>query len=705
MAKKFRVLKIILGLGIIGILLVQPGRAKALSCSEVRQLTLLYFKMHFSYDTFNDQISERTLDTFIKAWDPWKLYFFKSDVDEFKTKFASKLDNMIYGNLDCSAIDFVMNRYSKRFSEKQKYVEKLLKQKFDFSIDEYMNVDMKSIDYATTADEVNERWRKRVKFQLLNLKSSLDDIEKAKSKLHKRYELAMKRHNDLTKDRVFGVFLNAFSTSLDPHSSYMPAEDLEDFRIRTRLSLEGIGASLRSEDGFTIVVSLVKGGAAAKGGQLKVNDKIIAVAQADGEPVDVIDMDLQEVVKKIRGARGTVVKLTVMREDSKQNKKMVIPIIREKIQLVEQQASSKIIDVVGPDSKNLKIGVLTLPSFYIDFEGRQKRLKNYRSSSNDTKEQIKLLKKQKIDGLIVDLRSNGGGSLEESINMAGLFFDEGPVVQIKTDKGDVETFYDRDDKTYYDGPVVVMINRHSASASEIFAGAIQDYERGLIVGDLHTFGKGTVQNLNDLAPKLGAIKVTVNQFYRAAGASTQLQGVASDVVLPSLVDEFEIGEKHYDYALPFEKIKSSRFSKFNLTKPYLADLRARSSSRISKDSEFKKVYDEIEKYRKNKKDRSKVSLKEDNNEKDDKEKVADKGSKDDSGNDKEDEVASTDLSDLKDDIYLQEALKVTADYVSMLKGSKLKGSPSIPILVENTKSKTGANSIGLNQKKPPKKNH
>ncbi|SMF21386.1 carboxy terminal-processing peptidase [Pseudobacteriovorax antillogorgiicola] len=682
--------------GLFSFSLFQPGKALSLSCSEVRQLTLLYFKMHFSYSNFDDEISSRTLENFVKAWDPWKLYFYKSDVEEIRSKYSKKLDDMIYGDLDCSAVDFIMNRYSKRLKERHKHVSALLKKKYDFTVDEYMMVDRDKLDFGSSTEEVNERWRKRVKFQLLNLKTSVGDVEKAKEKLEKRYELALKRHNELTKDRVLGIFLNSFSASLDPHSSYMPAEELEDFRIRTRLSLEGIGASLRSEDGFTIVVSLVKGGAAKKGGLLRVNDKIIAVAQGDGEPVDVIDMDLQEVVKKIRGARGTIVKLTVIRETSKKSQKLVIPIVRERIQLVEQQASSEVIEVVssnanGRAGKKLKIGVLTLPSFYIDFEGRQKRLSNYRSSANDAKREIRKLQEQKIDALVVDLRNNGGGSLEESINMAGIFFDEGPVVQIKTGDGEVETYYDRDGRTYYDGPLLVMINRHSASASEIFAGAIQDYDRGLIVGDHHTFGKGTVQNLNDLAPKLGAIKVTVNQFYRASGASTQLEGVVADINLPSLVDELEIGEKFYDYALPYEKIKTAKYKEFKLVDRYLPEIKKRSEMRVEKDPKFKEVRDEIEKFTKNKEERSRVSLKE---KKDDEEKEDEKLA--------EEENTDEEYS-LQDDIYMQETLKIASDYISLLKGKKPVGSPSIPVLVEKAKPAKASKAVSENSKKEEKK--
>ncbi|MFW7377639.1 MAG: carboxy terminal-processing peptidase [Oligoflexus sp.] len=669
---------------LLGFLAFTP-KSHALTCSEVRQLTLLYFKMHFSHSEFTEELSKRTLDNFVKAWDPGKLYFLKADVDEFQAKYATKLNDMIHGNMDCSAIDEVMNRYTRRFEERHKYIVKLIDSKHDFTVDEYLNVDRKQVDYPTTIEEVNERWRQRVKFQKMTLLTGVDngDEKKARERLHKRYQLAVKRQNELTKDRVMGVFMNAFSTALDPHSSYMPADELEDFRIRTRLSLEGIGASLRSEDGFTIVASLVKGGAAEKGGLLKINDKIIAVAQGEGEPVDVIDVDLQEVVKKIRGARGTIVKLTVLREESNKSKKVVIPIARERIQLTEQQASSEVIEVELPDAKGkknkVKIGVVSLPSFYIDFEGRQKRIQDYRSSSNDTKREIEKLKKQGVDALIMDLRSNGGGSLEESINVAGLFFDKGPVVQVKAQNGEIETYHDRDPKTWYDGPLVVMINRHSASASEILAGAIQDYQRGIIVGDSHTFGKGTVQNLNDLAPKLGAVKVTVNQFYRASGLSTQLEGVQSDIILPSLVDQLEIGEKFYDYALPFEKIKGAPHKMFNQTTPYVADLNKRSQSRLKESESFAEVQKEINDFLKNKEERSKISLK-----------IADaKADKEKDEADEEEKAAEAAMnaqdSDIKDDIFLQEAVKIAADYALLINGKKLAGMPNIPVVDKQEK--------------------
>lgn len=650
----------------------------ALNCSEVRQLTILYFKMHYAYSSFDQELGKRTLDSFIKSWDPGKVYFYQSDVDDFKKKYEGSLNKQI-SSADCSAVDDIMSRYSKRFEERQNYIYKLIEEKYDFTKDEYMDIDSKAMTYAKTSEELNERWRQRIKFQLLTLKTGLDNnLNSAREKLRKRYELALKHHNELTKDKVLAVLMNAFSSSLDPHSSYMPVDELEDFRIRTRLSLEGIGASLRSEDGFTIVASLVKGGAAEKSGFLQINDKIIAVAQGDGEPVDVIDMDLQEVVKLIRGARGTTVKLTIMRKDSTGNIKKVVPIVREQIQLVDQQASSKVVplEVTDPKAgkKKMKIGVLTLPSFYIDFEGRHKQMKDFRSSSVDAKREIAKLQKDKIDALVVDLRNNGGGSLEESINMAGLFFEQGPVVQVKQQQGQTEAYYDRDGQTFYSGPLVVLINRNSASASEIFAGAIQDYERGVLVGDSHSFGKGTVQNLNDVAARLGAVKVTVNKFYRASGATTQLEGVATDIRLPSIVDELEIGEKFYDYAMPYDTVKGVDHKHFGSVKPYISRLKEVSEKRVATDSKFKEINNEIEKYRKNEKERNRVSLQEKKNDKKSDAKDAD-------------DMMEPAEQTFAEDAYLQEAVRIAADYSQLIQKHE-PGSIVIPELLAAEKKKT-----------------
>lgn len=684
---------------ILGFSGIQSPEAKALDCKDVRSLTVLYFRMHYTYNVFDDRISHRTFKNFISAFDPSKLYFLKSDIDRLEKKYGDKLDNKV-GDLDCSFVAEIKNLYSKRFKQRQGKVDRYIRAKHDFKKDEYLVVDRKMVDWAKSEKELDERWRKRIKFQILSLKAGMDNkITKVRAKLKKRYQLSLKRHDEMDQNEAYAIFLNAFSQSLDPHSTYLSADDLEDFRINTRLSLEGIGASLRSEEGFTIVVSLVKGGAAEKGGKLKVNDKIVAVGQGRSAPVDVIDMGLSDVVKKIRGKRGTTVRLTVLRSGPEKNQKLIIPITREKIQLKDSQASSQIYEVKAKTAanakpKNMKIGVINLPSFYIDFEGRNNRVKGYRSSSSDTIREINKLKAKGIDALVMDLRSNGGGSLEEAIKMAGLFFKKGPVVQVKGQDNKVEAYYDHDPKTFYTGPLVVMINRQSASASEIFAGALQDFERGIIVGDSHTFGKGTVQNLNNVSRDLGAVKVTVNKFYRISGATTQLNGVDSDIRLPSLVDDFEIGEKYYDYAMPYETISSVPHKFFNQTKPYLAKLRANSSKRVKSNDKFKDVLKQISESKKNKLKRSRVSLNENSHKKDRESKPTDL---------EKSKIKLSDYeSELYEDIYLQETLKIAADYALEIKKNPAE-KVSLPLVEIIDKRVAKANDeLVMSAKKSPK---
>lgn len=682
-----RGLTLTVSLLVVSLMAVTPAYA-SLNCQAVRQLVGFYFKMHYQQHNFDDELSRRTLDNYLKAWDPGKVYFLKADIEALEKKYSSKIDDLI-ADADCRPIEEVVRLYSQRFDERQKVITTQIAAKHDFTIDEYMPIDRKKMEYATTTEEIAERWRQRVKFQLLQLKSTLGDVDKAKEKLLKRYQLAEKRHRELTSDDMYSVFLNAFSSSLDPHSEYMPPEQLEDFRITTKLSLEGIGAVLRSEDGFTTIQSLVPGGAASKTGKVKVNDKIIAVAQGEEAPVDVIDMDLREVVKLIRGARGTEVRLTLVREEENKSVQLVVPIIREQIQLKDRAAKSKIYNVnvsEGPTPRQYKVGVVELPSFYMDFEGRQNREKGYRSSADDMLTEINKLKAANVDAMVVDLRSNGGGSLDASIDIAGMFFDEGPVVQIKDMRDSISVHKDEDGKTYYKGPLLVMINRQSASASEIFAGAIQDYNRGLIVGDSHTFGKGTVQNLNDIDEKLGAIKVTISKFYRPSGSSTQLKGVESDIVLPDVLDEYEIGEKFYDYALPWEKIKAAEFKQSGgpLPAPSMQKLRQASAARIKTDPGFVKVNDAIAEYRKSEAERSRVSLKEEKITKDDKK------SKEKEKAIEPDEEDAEKLP-LSEDFHLQETLRVAGDYLQILNKREL-GSVNLPelekeIAAQNAKQK------------------
>jgi len=692
----------------------------ALNCQQTRQLVGVYLKMHFSHHEFDAELSRRTLDNLIKSWDSGKVYFLKSDVKEFEDKYGAKLNELIM-DADCRPIEQLAKTFAKRFNERQKTINDWIAAKHDFKVDESMLIDRKKMDYAATTEEVSDRWRQRVKFQLLQLKGTLKDMDKAKEKLHKRYVLAEKRQNELTSDDMYTIFLNSFSLALDPHSEYMSPESLEDFRISTRLSLEGIGAVLRSEDGFTTIQSLVPGGAAANTGKVKANDKIIAVAQGEEPPVDVIDMDLREVVKQIRGAHGTEVRLTLVREDTGKTTQLIVPIIREQIQLKDRAAKSAVypLTISEPDgsTKQIKVGVIDLPSFYMDFEGRQNHEKGYKSSSVDMLNEVTKLKKAGVDAMVVDLRSNGGGSLDESIDIAGLFFDKGPVVQIKDTRGTVFVQKDEDGKTAYAGPLLVMINRQSASASEIFAGAIQDYQRGLIIGDTHTFGKGTVQNLNDIDEKLGAIKVTISKFYRPSGSSTQLKGVESDIVLPDLMDDYEIGEKHYDYALPWEKIPSSEYKAFSQVTPEIVKpLKEASKARVAKDKGYEKIFAAIKEYKSSEEQRSKVSLKEEvgdgkadpkkdakdknlvkNDKKGGKAKKSDAKDKD-KKKSPDDEDEDGDKAPLAEDFQLQEALRIAADYSQILSKKPLPKNIAIPQL---DKLSNVAGAVPVPSKKDP----
>ena len=655
----------------------------ALNCTQLKHMIALYLKMHFKFEHFDDKLSQRTLHNFLRSWDPGKAYLLQKDVDKLTTSYGKALDDQILKGR-CQALDDIVNTFSMRFHKINSNINKIINAKHDFSIDEYMPIDRKKISYAKNQRELNERWRQRIKFQLLQLKISLADIDKVRRTLTKRYQLVALRHKELDSNDVYASFLNAFATALDPHSDYLAAEQLEDFQIRTRLSLEGIGAVLRSEDGFTVIQSLVPGGAAEKSGLVKENDKIISVAQAEGESTDIIDMDLREVVKLIRGERGTKVRLTILREGETGTQRLLVTIVREKIKLKDQEVSSKVYQlqtISKRKSQLYNIAVVDLPSFYIDFEGRQNKHRDFKSSSRDLQRELVKLKKQKIDALVLDLRGNGGGSLDEAINVAGLFIPSGPVVQVKATGSSAKIHRDEDGITWYDGPLLVLVNRHSASASEIVAGAMQDHQRGIIVGDTHTFGKGTVQSLSEVSRTIGAVKVTISKFYRPSGSSTQLQGVESDIVLPSIANELEMGEKFYDYALEWERIKRTKYTPQQRTLPYVPRLAAASAQRVKNAAQFQTIISNIDKFKQQTEERTRVSLKE--------KPVEPEQAK----TEKNKEVTPTPTPNaddqqaaLREDAYLQEALKVAGDYLRLLAGAKLMPT-TFPALPASTTTK------------------
>ncbi len=655
--------------------------AYGLQCQDMRKITNIFLTEHFSQRAFDSELSKRTLDTFIKSWDPGKLYFFESDIQRFTKSYGPALGMLTKKN-NCTPILDVYNTYVMRFKEKKKTKEKWLAHKFDFKKDEYIEFDRKKIKFATTPKELDDRWRKNIKYQYMQKKLSFDD-KKSRESLHKRFTREKKRIEDINEDKIYGSFLESFATALDPHSSYLSPSLLENFRIRTKLSLEGIGATLRSEEGYTIVVNVVPGGAAQKGGLLKTEDKIIAVAQGKkGIPEDVIDMDLNEVVKKIRGAPGTTVTLTVLRKSTKKTKKITIPIVREKIELKGQAAKSRLFTVKNPGSKvsniknkgTFKVGVIELPSFYRDFQASSRKISSFKSSTRDTLVELNKLKNKGADAIIIDLRGNGGGSLIESITLSGLFIKSGPIVMTKSPGSPAEVMPDRDPQIHYDGPLLVMIDKQSASASEIFAGAIKDYGRGLIVGGKHTFGKGSVQNLSEINAQLGAVKITTSKFYRPSGYSTQLDGVASDISYPSVIDAYEFGEKFYDYALPGEKITAAKFKYDGRIKGLIADLKKRSMNRVKTASAFDEIRKDIKEFEKNKDERTRFSLKEDK-------------SKEDKKDEKEEVSSNSDEIELDDDASLQETLMVASDLIKKTRKQSLDGSYILQDLKPKKKTK------------------
>ncbi|MBS0266673.1 MAG: PDZ domain-containing protein, partial [Planctomycetes bacterium] len=519
--------------------------AQHLTVAQQSQVAKLVHDMieqnHISQKRIDDETSGKLVDEFVKTLDPQKLYFLQSDIDRFN-EFRTSLDDLIKaGNVDFGPM--VFDVYIKRLNERIKEAHKLIDSKHDFSVKEYMEIDAKEIPWSKSEDELNERWRKRIKYEFLLMKletpgeiaarekkNRQGSVEKktegeaegpkvttdedARKRLHKRYKTI---HDTLSKtesEEVVEMYLTALCETLDPHSSYMSPRAQEDFQIQMRLKLEGIGAALRSEDGYTIVASIVPGGAASADGRLKVNDKIIAVGSGSAEFVDVVEMKLTKVVDLIRGKKGTKVRLKVLTQTSDVK---IYELTRQEIQLKEQEVKGDIIEMEErvPGSKG-KIGVVHIPSFYRDFEGEEVGDPNFKSTSRDVRKVLHDFQaKGGVDAIILDLRYNGGGALKEAIEVAGLFLGEGPVVQVKDQKGKPKVYRDDEPRPVYSGPLVVLTNRLSASASEIVAGAIKDYNRGLIVGDLTTHGKGTVQNVTPVgqrflqllkSPNLGALK-------------------------------------------------------------------------------------------------------------------------------------------------------------------------------------------------------
>jgi carboxyl-terminal processing protease len=572
---------------------------------------------HLTQPEIGDELSKRLFRRFFKELDPAKLYFLKADVDEFK-KDETELDDMLLQG-DLSFAYKVYERFVTRLGQRVKLVDELVNATHDFTVKESLSTDYDAIDYAKDETELRDRWRKRIKFDLLLERLGPKPVPEAeaKKKVLNRYQGLLKRWKQLDNYDLMELYLSDLTTSVDPHSTYMSPNTLDEFELAMRLHLEGIGALLRSENGQTIVTEVLPGGAAAADGRLKPNDKIIGVAQGDDQFTDVQDMNLRDVVKLIRGTRGTKVQLKII--PAEKVEPVVYALTRQTIELKSEEARSEVVEQgKKADGTPYRIGVIDLPSFYADTAAVRAGQNDARSATEDVRKILKDFEGQKVDGVVLDLRGNGGGLLTEALALTGLFIDQGPVVQVKGSQGRVQHKDDPEKGVVYGGPLVVLVDRFSASASEILAGALQDYGRALVVGDPATHGKGTVQAVIDLGsqlqaeppPKLGALKVTMQQFYRVNGDSTQSRGVASDVVVPSPTDVLATAEKDLDYALAFDHVRPIEHEQLGLVSADLkALLKERSAERVKKSEEFAKLAKQVEQI-KERKERKSVPLNE-----------------------------------------------------------------------------------------------
>jgi carboxyl-terminal processing protease len=574
-----------------------PNRDKTL----LELLAFVIEKGHYSPAEINDEFSKGIFKDYVEALDPSKRFFLQSDIDEFK-QYELMLDDQFL-NKDLTFFNLTYTRLMKRMEESKKRYKTILAQPFNYDVDETFNADYEKLPYAKNATEINERWRKQIKLSTLSSLVTKQKLEEDKKKTDPAYKVksfeALEKETresslkslddnfslikDLNKEDWFSVYVNSIMTRFDPHTSYFAPEEKDRFDVNISGKLEGIGARLTKKNDFTQIDELISGGPAWKGKQLEAGDLILKVAQGNEEPVDVVGMRLDDVVKKIKGHKGTEVKLTVKKVDGTIK---VISIIRDVVEIEETYAKSSIVERNG-----LKYGVIYLPKFYIDFEN-----KDGRDAGKDIALEVERLKKADVNGIVLDVRDDGGGSLSTVVDIAGLFIEEGPIVQVKSAGKKKEVLYDKDKKIEWDGPLVIMVNSFSASASEILAAAIQDYKRGVIIGSKQTYGKGTVQNVLDLNQfvrnanygDLGALKITGQKFYRINGGSTQLEGVHSDVVMPDRYAYLKMGERDIDNAMPWDKIDPADYSTWTSNENFARAIQE-SKSRIAQNPQFKLI--------------------------------------------------------------------------------------------------------------------
>lgn len=667
----------------------QAAEPRAAASKTAMLVCKMIEQSHISHVKINDEISVKLFNRYLELLDPRKLYFSQADVDALGQDRARLGEKMKAGNVDFAFKAFDL--FFQRVKERNLLAEGLVDAKHDFTKDEGMVIDAEKIPWAKTDSELQERWRKQVKYELLSLKLEDTADAEAKQRLKKRYHLNIENWEQMEDSEKLELYLSALTHCLDPHSSYMSPQTRDEFRISMELRLEGIGAALGEVDGYTVVKKVVPGGAAEKDGRLKTGDKIIGVdSKGDGPIQSVVEMKLSKVVRLIRGPRGTKVRLQVKTaehidpKDPSKNRKSTVnlyTLMRQTIELTGQEVKGEILSTGArlKSGRNMRVGILNIPSFYRDFNGASNGDEDFKSTAKDVQKVLdKFRQKGGIDLLVVDLRNNGGGALSEAIDVSGLFIESGPVVQVKEPGGEKDIHKDSNPGISYDGPMVVLTNRLSASASEIFAGVIKDYRRGIIVGDSSTHGKGTVQNvmnvgqtglLSAFAPEdLGALKLTISQFYRVNGDSTQNLGVPSDVVLPSLLDHMDLGESSLDNALKFDHIDPAEYTPWHLVNPQMISfLQEQSQKRVDAAPDMQKVTKEIATFLQ-RKNRKMISL---NFETRKKERIQDKIEEK-----KAEEVTADEQPDgpiFPVSAYNDEVLRIGLDYLQFVRGMATAG--------------------------------
>src|SRR5213595_2126404 len=569
---------------------------------------------HYTRQKLNEDVSRKFLQTYLEMLDFSHLFFTQKDIDELNAKYGSSMaGEVLLGNLKPAYEIYAL--YTKRMDDRVAKIKELLKQPIDFKGNTTVELSRQKSSWPKDDAEADQLWRGRIANELLQEHLSEHPIEPPAQLVARRYDRLARNVHEEDKDEKMKLFLDALAQAYDPHSEYLSKADMKNFSINMGLSLVGIGAMLRSEDGYAKIESLVPGGPAQVDGRLKVGDRITAVAQGQSDYVDVREMRLDKVVEMIRGKKGTRVRLLAIPSDATDpSRRQNVELVRDEIKLKDQEARADIIIKKDENGDPIKLGWLTLPSFYADMDRHQK------STTRDVLALLKRLKKENIAGLVVDLRRNGGGSLEEVISLTGLFLKSGPVVQTKGSNGNIVVSSDPDPGIAYSGPLVVLTSRQSASASEIFAAALQDYGRAVVVGDKNTFGKGTVQTilpigrfaslLGNRSEEDGALKLTIQKFYRIAGGSTQLHGVASDIVLPSLSDLPEFGEGALKNCLPYDEVPKARFTKWSEGRGlFIDELKRRSEARVQGSPEFHYVMEDMSRLRK-RLDENRISLNE-----------------------------------------------------------------------------------------------